>query len=102
MAMEVGFSIIFSSYAMGGILLIFFVTSSLLTRLSAAMKRRIDAEFKKGGQRDWKQVACNGGVPSILALLYGMVTGFSHVTFLSGWVAAPCEVHARLPSTDSA
>lgn len=54
--MEVGFATIFSSYAMGGILLAFFVTSSLLTRVSSTMKRRIDAEFKEGGQRDWKQV----------------------------------------------
>lgn len=54
-AMEVGFATIFSSYAMGGILLAFFVTSSLLTRVSSSMKRRIDAEFKEGGQRDWKQ-----------------------------------------------
>lgn len=55
-AMEVGFATIVSSYAMGGILLAFFVTSSLLTRVSSSMKRRIDAEFKEGGQRDWKQV----------------------------------------------
>eukprot|EP00892_Ulva_mutabilis_P009590 jgi/Ulvmu1/7002/UM033_0060.1 len=83
-AMEVGFATIFSSYAMGGILLAFFVTSSLLTRVSSNMKRRIDAEFKEGGQRDWKQVACNGAVPSVLALMYGAVTNFTHIPFLCG------------------
>jgi uncharacterized membrane protein len=85
MALFVGFSTIISNYAVGGILIAFFVSSSLLTRVSASMKRRIDAEFKEGGQRDWKQVACNGLVPSITALAYGVHTGFMQGPFLGGF-----------------
>lgn len=84
MALFVGFSTVFSSYAIGAILISFFISSSLLTRVSSSMKRRIDAEFKEGGQRDWKQVACNGLVPSLIALAYGFHTGFVQERFLGG------------------
>ena len=84
MALFVGFSTILSNYAIGGVLLAFFISSCLLTRVSASMKRRIDAEFKEGGQRDWKQVACNGLVPTLIALAYGFHTAFVQGPFLGG------------------
>ena len=96
MALFVGFSTIVSNYAIGGVLIAFFVSSSLLTRLSASMKRRIDAEFKEGGQRDWKQVACNGFVPSVAALAYGFHTSFVQGPFLGGCdLRADCALHLR-------
>lgn len=35
------------------LLLVFFSTSSKVTRLGEAKKRATDADFKEGGQRNW-------------------------------------------------
>lgn len=51
-------------------LLVFFVTSSKATKYKEKSKRRVDPHFKQGGQRNWIQVICNGGVACQLALLY--------------------------------
>uniref|UniRef100_A0A8C8VJU6 Transmembrane protein 19 n=1 Tax=Pelusios castaneus TaxID=367368 RepID=A0A8C8VJU6_9SAUR len=55
--------------------LMFFVTSSKLTKWKQDVKKHIDSEFKEGGQRNWVQVFCNGGVPTELALLYMIENG---------------------------
>lgn len=34
-------------------LLVFFFTSSKLTKVGAEKKRKSDAEYKEGGQRNW-------------------------------------------------
>lgn len=34
-------------------LLVFFFTSSKLTKVGVEKKRRVDADFKEGGQRNW-------------------------------------------------
>ncbi|XP_064365191.1 transmembrane protein 19 isoform X6 [Dromaius novaehollandiae] len=39
------------------------------------MKKQIDSEYKEGGQRNWVQVFCNGGVPTELAILYMIENG---------------------------
>ncbi|XP_020704973.1 protein PGR-like [Dendrobium catenatum] len=41
------------SYRFGALLLVFFFTSSKLTRLGEKKKRSVDEEFKEGGQRNW-------------------------------------------------
>ncbi|XP_010560087.1 PREDICTED: transmembrane protein 19 isoform X3 [Haliaeetus leucocephalus] len=38
-------------------------------------KKKIDSEYKEGGQRNWVQVFCNGGVPTELAVLYMIENG---------------------------
>ena len=38
-------------------------------------KKKIECEFKEGGQRNWIQVLCNGGMASQLALLYLLDVG---------------------------
>jgi hypothetical protein len=41
------------------------------TRFRQNEKRQIEgAEFKEGGQRNWVQVLCNGGVAMELSILY--------------------------------
>lgn len=50
--------------------MVFFVTSSKATKFRAEKKRKLEAEFKEGGQRNWIQVLCNGGMAAQLALLY--------------------------------
>jgi uncharacterized protein (TIGR00297 family) len=55
----------------GLLLLVFFVSSSLLTRWREADKAGPAARFSKGGRRDWGQVVANGGVGAMLAALHG-------------------------------
>ncbi|XP_061770332.1 transmembrane protein 19 isoform X1 [Nerophis ophidion] len=74
-AMLVGFVLTMANFSFFSSLLVFFVTSSKLTRWRGAQKKKIDAEYKEGGQRNWVQVFCNGGVPTELALLYMIEVG---------------------------
>lgn len=74
-ALLVGFVLTMANYSFFSSLLAFFITSSKLTRWGGAEKKKIDAEYKEGGQRNWVQVFCNGGVPTELALLYMIEVG---------------------------
>lgn len=51
------------------LLLVFFVSSSLSSRIFKARKAGVQADFAKGGRRDWAQVAANGGVPALALFL---------------------------------
>lgn len=53
------------------ILLIFFITSSALSKAFKKSKKGLDEKFSKGGRRDWAQVFGNGGLAGLLALLHG-------------------------------
>ncbi|GAC1567870.1 MAG: DUF92 domain-containing protein [Ktedonobacteraceae bacterium] len=67
-----------SIFSMGGwswglSLLYFFVSSSLLSHFRARDKARSAADkFSKGSRRDISQVAANGGLATLFALLYGL------------------------------
>ncbi|XP_068443126.1 transmembrane protein 19 [Clinocottus analis] len=74
-ALFVGFVLTMANYSFFSALLAFFITSSRLTKWGEAQKRKIDSEYKEGGQRNWIQVFCNGGVPTELALLYMIEVG---------------------------
>ncbi|KAM8909414.1 transmembrane protein 19 isoform 1-T2 [Spinachia spinachia] len=74
-ALLVGFVLTMANYSFFSALLAFFITSTKLTRWGGAHKRTLDAEYKEGGQRNWIQVFCNGGVPTELALLYMIEVG---------------------------
>lgn len=52
------------------LLVVFFVSSSLLSRLFKAQKVALTEKFAKDSQRDWAQVFANGGVGLILVLIY--------------------------------
>ncbi|NXS38327.1 TMM19 protein, partial [Pomatostomus ruficeps] len=71
----VGFILTVANYSFFSSLLVFFVTSSKLTKWKKDIKKQIDSEYKEGGQRNWVQVFCNGGVPTELALLYMIENG---------------------------
>ncbi|XP_048357895.1 transmembrane protein 19 [Sphaerodactylus townsendi] len=71
----VGFVLTVANYSFFTALLMFFVTSSKLTKWKGEVKKKIDSEYKDGGQRNWVQVFCNGGVPAELALLYMIENG---------------------------
>lgn len=74
-ALLVGFVLTMANYSFFSALLAFFITSSRLTRWGGEQKKKIDADYKEGGQRNWVQVLCNGGVPTELALLYMIEVG---------------------------
>ncbi|KAF4532227.1 hypothetical protein B566_EDAN004313 [Ephemera danica] len=71
----VGFVLTLSSYCFLACLLTFFVTSSKATKFRADKKKKMEKQFKEGGQRNWLQVLCNGGLATELALLYIIDSG---------------------------
>ncbi|CAK9172272.1 unnamed protein product [Ilex paraguariensis] len=63
------------NYRFGAMLLAFFFTSSKLTKVGEEKKRKVDADFKEGGQRNWIQVISNSGIATILVLIFWKLTG---------------------------
>ncbi|KAH6754975.1 integral membrane protein of unknown function DUF92 [Perilla frutescens var. hirtella] len=57
------------NYRFGALLLVFFATSSMLTKLGEDRKKKVDADFKEGGQRNWIQVFSNSGIATLLVLI---------------------------------
>ena len=55
-------------------LLAFFVTSSKATKFRME-KKKLFEDVKEGGQRNWIQVLCNGGMAAQLAILYLLDVG---------------------------
>jgi uncharacterized protein (TIGR00297 family) len=67
-------------FGLGGLpwavlLLAFFVSSSLLSRLFARRKSALSEKFSKGSQRDWGQVMANGGLGALLAVASALFPG---------------------------
>jgi len=94
----VGFIAMLASKRMGLVLIAFFISSSSLTKRGAKLKRKIDAQYKEGGYRNYVQVLANGGVGTVLALMYLWTHGLSSsdrpVNFQSdpfGWFV--CRKH---------
>eukprot|EP01025_Chloroclados_australasicus_P009220 TRINITY_DN13548_c0_g3_i2.p1 TRINITY_DN13548_c0_g3~~TRINITY_DN13548_c0_g3_i2.p1 ORF type:complete len:399 (-),score=42.59 TRINITY_DN13548_c0_g3_i2:426-1580(-) len=77
----VGLFSIGSSLRMGGILLAFYFSASKLTKIKQEKKQKIGAGYEEGDGRNWLQVFCNAGVPTVLAVLFGLLTGFKDVPF---------------------
>ncbi|KAI4335801.1 hypothetical protein L6164_014411 [Bauhinia variegata] len=65
---------IFVGYRFGALLLVFFFTSSKLTKVGEEKKRKVDPEFKQGGQRNWIQVLSNSGIASVLVVIVWKLT----------------------------
>ncbi|KAF2304581.1 hypothetical protein GH714_034002 [Hevea brasiliensis] len=59
----------------GAILLAFSFSSSEITKVGEEKKRRIDADFKEGGQRNWIQVLFNSGMSTVLAVVFWKLSG---------------------------
>ncbi|KAL0117308.1 hypothetical protein PUN28_010275 [Cardiocondyla obscurior] len=70
-----GFVLTLSSFAHLVALMAFFVTGSKVTKFRSMQKKKLEADFKEGGQRNWIQVLCNGGMATQLALLYLLDAG---------------------------
>ncbi|XP_068633477.1 transmembrane protein 19 [Battus philenor] len=89
-AFLVGFVLTLANLCFFVDLLVFFVTSSKATKLKSNMKKKIEADFKEGGQRNWIQVLCNGGMATQLSLLYLLDVGASErpVDFIKDYRAS--------------
>ncbi|GFR42542.1 hypothetical protein Agub_g3449 [Astrephomene gubernaculifera] len=74
-AFLVGCGTLGSSLRFGATLLAFFLSSSKLTSYKEEMKEGLEESARKGGMRDWVQVLCNGLVPTVLAVVYGILAG---------------------------
>ncbi|MBN6188548.1 DUF92 domain-containing protein [Aneurinibacillus sp. BA2021] len=84
-------------YALGdlrwyGLLLVFFITSSLLSHRKKREKREVENLFAKTGTRDWLQVAANGGL-GLVAVLGAYVT-----SNMEGWYAVYIGMMAAVTS----
>lgn len=88
----------FGGPAPGLLLIAFFVSSSLLTRYKESAKAEVAESFAKGGPRDLGQTLANGGVASVVAVLYGMA-GESPWLF-AAFVGAMAEANADTWATE--
>ncbi len=70
-------SLIFGFGGLGwaALLLTFFISSSLLSRLFAQRKAGLAEKFAKGSRRDWGQTLANGGVGAFLAIIHLLYPG---------------------------
>ncbi|EFN79841.1 Transmembrane protein 19 [Harpegnathos saltator] len=71
-----GFILTLSNFAHLMAIMTFFITSSKATKFRSARKKKFEAEFKEGGQRNWVQVLCNGGMAAQLGVLYLLDVGY--------------------------
>jgi uncharacterized protein (TIGR00297 family) len=67
-------------FGLGGLpwaalLLTFFITSSVLSRLFGQRKAALSEKFSKGSRRDWGQVLANGGLGALLAAVLPLFLG---------------------------
>ena len=74
LALVVGFVSCASSLSFGLTLIIFFLSSSRITKVGAKKKRRIEDGHQEGGMRNWVQVLANGGLGTCLAGAFWLST----------------------------
>jgi uncharacterized protein (TIGR00297 family) len=88
-AIVVGTSAIAAGWSWGALLIAYFLSSSLLTRVGAATKaHRGGSIVEKGGARDAAQVLANGGVFAIAATLQLLYPSEIWLTTGAGAIAA--------------
>src|SRR5215217_1518027 len=61
----------FGGFQWAILLLIFFLTSSALSRAFKKRKQGLSEKFSKGSERDAGQVFGNGGLATLFVLIYG-------------------------------
>jgi uncharacterized protein (TIGR00297 family) len=90
-------------FGLGGLgwatlLLAFFISSSLLSRLFARRKRTLSEKFSKGSRRDWAQVTANGGLGALLAAAQALYP--EQVWIWAAFVGAMAAVNADTWATE--
>ncbi|KAF8788863.1 Transmembrane protein 19 like protein [Argiope bruennichi] len=90
----IGFIHTYSSYCFLACLFTFFYTSSKATHFQSERKKKIEAEYKEGGQRHWQQVLCNGSASTLMAMIYFLNGGPEEIpvefdqNYFRSWLAA--------------
>jgi uncharacterized membrane protein len=80
-AFVVGFVSLAVSYRFGLILLLFYYTSSSMTKYKEPQKAKLESNYQFGGQRDAIQVLANSFLATIVAIVYSFYIGEdSHVS----------------------
>jgi len=69
-------------------LVVFFVSSSLLSHLFRDRKAMVEADYAKSGSRDFGQTMANGGVAALAALGFGLTRDVRYLGALLGALAA--------------
>ncbi|MCW5874895.1 MAG: DUF92 domain-containing protein [Anaerolineales bacterium] len=92
------------TYGLGGLpaailLVVFFASSSVLTRLFSRRKKKLAQTYSKGGQRDWAQVLANGS-PALLVLALGAAGWLPQYIAWPGFAAALASVTADTWATE--
>lgn len=90
-------------FGLGGLswavpLLLFFVSSSALSRLFARRKAVVNEKFSKGSRRDWAQVFANGGLGALLVVVHAFLPG--HAWPWVAYVGAMAAVNADTWATE--
>jgi uncharacterized protein (TIGR00297 family) len=80
------------------VLLTFFISSSLLSRLFSRRKAALDEKYAKGSQRDWAQVLANGGLGALLIVFYWLMPEESWLW--AAFVGAMAAVNADTWATE--
>ncbi len=79
----------------GWLLVVFFASSSLLSRFRLAGKAAVQAQFAKGGRRDLGQVLANGGLGAALAMMAALALGeWTFVAYLGALAAVNADTWA--------
>jgi uncharacterized protein (TIGR00297 family) len=80
------------------VVVVFFVSSSLLSHVSSERKRRVAADkFSKPGARDLFQTMANGGIGTLATLAYGIRRGrpaWLHAAFVGAFATATADTWA--------
>lgn len=90
-------------FGLGGIpwavlLLMFFISSSLLSKMFKNRKAAMNEKFSKGSRRDWGQVLANGGLGAILVV--GFSRSNNNLLWLVAFAGAIAAVNADTWATE--
>lgn len=71
------------------LLLLFFVSSSLWSKVKSEKKQKAEELVVKGSQRDWQQVLANGGLAALTSVLYYVTN--DHVWIIGFSIVIACS-----------
>ena len=80
-----------------GVLLVFFITSSLLSKYKKTAKEELEKAYAKTGNRDAGQVLANGGIGMLLCLAYMF---WSHMALVYVYIGVMATVTADTWATE--
>ena len=84
-------------WAWGSLLVVFFVSSSLLSHFKAARKAAVAEKFSKGGRRDLAQALANGGAAALAVVGNAL---WPHPAWWAAFVGAIASVNADTWATE--